>query len=130
MLLRPKLLFLSLAFGSIRPTLISCSGCGKENPRNTIALTMVNWVVAPPMPRPSTSTARKQKILSLNKTRSPTRTSWRKESRIIMNFSCLFVNDPAIAQLNHAFAIRGILLGVRDLHDGHALLIQLAEELH
>ena len=51
---------------------------GNENPRNTIALTTVNCVVAPPMPRPSTSTARKQNILSLNKTRSPTRTSWRK----------------------------------------------------
>src|SRR5439155_26228558 len=33
-------------------------------------------------------------------------------------------------ELNDAFAIRGILLGVRDLHDGHALLVQLAEQFH
>src|SRR4029077_8508685 len=82
------------------------------------------------MPRARTSTARKQKVLSLNKTRSPTRTSWKKESRIIANFFLLFVNDPAIPQLNDAFAIGRVLLRVRDLHDGHALFVQLAEELH
>src|SRR4029077_17327892 len=82
------------------------------------------------MPSPRTSTARKQKVLSLNKTRSPTRTSWKKESRIIANFFLLYVNDPAIPQLNDAFAVGGVFLGVRHLHDGHALFIQLAEELH
>src|SRR5215467_13356035 len=109
----PKLLFWSLALGSIRPTLINCSGCGKENPRNTIALTMVNWVVAPPIPRPRTSTARKQKILSLNKTRKPTRTSWRNESRIISFESWLLVYDPAVAQLDDTFAVGRVLLRVR-----------------
>src|SRR4029434_6292935 len=117
-------------FGSIRPTLINCSGCGKENPRNTIALTMVNWVVAPPMPRARTSTARKQKVLSLNKTRSPTRTSWRKESKIITNLLWLVVHDPAVAQLNDAFTVRCVFFGVSDLDDRHTLLVQFAEELH
>src|ERR1043166_2139726 len=82
------------------------------------------------MPSASTSTARKQKILSLNRTRRPTRTSWRNESKIITNFLLLFVNDPAIPKLNDAFAVGGVFLGVRDLHDCHALLIQLTEEFH
>src|SRR5438094_2208102 len=82
------------------------------------------------MPRPRTSTARKQKVLSLNKTRSPTRTSWRKESKIITNFFLLFVNDPTIAQLNDAFPIRSVFVRVCDLHDGHAFVIELAKQLH
>ena len=35
-----------------------------------------------------------------------------------------------VAQLNDAFALGGILLGVRDLHDGHPFVIELAKQLH
>src|SRR5215831_11216693 len=91
---------------------------------------MVNWVVAPPMPRASTSTAKKQNVLSLNKTRNPTRTSCRNESRIMRIYLWLCVNDPAVAQLNDAFAIGGVLFGMSHLRDCHALLIQSAEEFH
>src|SRR5664279_2674105 len=65
------------------PTLTSCSGCGKENPRRTIALTTANCVIAPPMPRARTSTARRQNDFSLKRMRRPMRISWRKASRII-----------------------------------------------
>src|SRR4029450_7240504 len=82
----PKLLFLSLAFGSIKPTLDSCSGWGNEKPRKTIALTTVNCVVAPPMPRASTSTARKQNDFSLKRRRRPTRGSGRKDPKNIVSY--------------------------------------------
>src|SRR6266496_6099826 len=44
--------------------------------------------------------------------------------------SLFLLHDPAIAQLDDAFAVGGILLGVRDLHNCHSLLVQLTEELH
>ena len=47
-----------------------------------------------------------------------------------MDFFLLFVNDPAIPQLNNAFAVRRILPGVRHLLDRHAFIIQLAERIY
>src|SRR5205814_3564514 len=79
----PKLLFWSLAFGSIKPTLTSSSGCGNETPRSTIALTTANCVLAPPMPGARTRMARRQNDFSLKKIRRPSRRSWAKVSRII-----------------------------------------------
>ena len=46
------------------------------------------------------------------------------------NFSLLFVNDPPVAQLNDAFPVRSVFVRVRDLHDGHAFIIELAKQLH
>src|SRR3977135_570697 len=83
MLPLPKLFCCAVACGSIRPTLTSCSGCGKENPRRTNALTMVNCVVTPAIPRARTSTANIQNDFSLKRMRRPTRTSWLKVSSII-----------------------------------------------
>ena len=40
------------------------------------------------------------------------------------------VNNPAVAQLNDAFAVRGVFLRVRDLNDGHAFIVELAEQPH
>src|SRR4030081_3821521 len=84
MLPLPKLFCCGVPWGSIRPTLTSCSGWPKGNPRRTKALTMVNWVVTPAIPSARTNTARKQNDFSLKRMRKPTRTSWRKVSRIIM----------------------------------------------
>src|SRR6476646_5046333 len=80
MLPTPKLLFCSLAWGSINPTLINCSGWGKENPRNTKAFTTVNCVVTPQMPSARTRTASKQNDFSLIKTRNPIRISCKNDS--------------------------------------------------
>src|SRR6267378_3045546 len=114
----PKLLFIGVPCGSISPTLINCSGCGNENPRNTIALTTVNCVVTPQMPSPSTSTARKQNDLSLNKTRRPTRTSCQNELNIIVTphqlsalcfplfSSALFLRPSYVLLANHVPVVR------------------------
>src|SRR5205814_3143378 len=51
-------------------------------------------------------------------------------ARISNPRSLFSFHNPAIAELNDWFAVGGILLGVRDLHDRHALLVQLTEELH
>src|SRR2546421_11185565 len=83
MLPLPLLFCCAVACGSMRPTLISCSGCAKENPRRTNALTMVNCVVTPAMPSARTRTAIKQNDFSLKRMRKPTRISCRRVSRII-----------------------------------------------
>src|ERR1043166_1977210 len=108
---------------------MSCSGCGKENPRKTMALTTVNCVVTAPMPSASTSTARKRKPLSINKTRSPTRTSCPNASSII-TLPLAIAGHPAVAQLHDPVAIAGVFLRVRDLDDGRALGVKFLEELH
>ena len=38
--------------------------------------------------------------------------------------------QPPVAELNGAAAVAGIRFGVRDLHDGGALLVEFAEEFH
>src|ERR1043166_1082014 len=108
---------------------MSCSGCGKENPRKTMALTTVNCVVAAPIPRASTSTARKRKPLSFNKTRNPTRTSCPNASSII-TLPLAVAGHPTVTQLNDAVAVAGVFLRVRDLNDGRALGVQLLKKLH
>src|SRR2546421_5506713 len=87
----PKLFCCGGACGSSRPTLMSCSGCGKENPRKTKALTMVNCVVTPAMPSARTRTASRQNDFSLKRMRRPMRISWLRVSRIILE-TCLVLD--------------------------------------
>src|SRR6185503_21037559 len=42
----------------------------------------------------------------------------------------LFVDDPAVAQVNHPRAVAGVGLRMRNLDDRGPLLVELLEELH
>src|SRR5438874_2853940 len=94
-----------------------------------MALTTVNWVVAAPIPRASTSTARNRKPLSFNKTRKPTRTSCPNASSII-TLPLAVAGHPTVTQLNDAVAVAGIFLRMGHLNDGRALGVQLLKKLH
>ena len=47
-----------------------------------------------------------------------------------MNFFLLLVNDPAIPQLNDAFAVGWVLFRMRDLHDGCSFRVQSVEKVY
>src|SRR5438045_3400562 len=82
------------------------------------------------MPRARTRVARKQNDFSLNNTRSPTRTSCRNESSIIISSLLVRFHHPTVAQLDDAIAVAGVFFRVRDLNDGRAFGIQFLKELH
>ena len=47
-----------------------------------------------------------------------------------MNFFLLFVNDPAIPQLNDVFAVGWVLFRMRDLHDSCSFRVRSVEKVH
>ena len=48
----------------------------------------------------------------------------------MMNFFLLFVNDPAIPQLDDAVAAGWVFFRMRDLHDGCSFSVQSVEKVH
>src|SRR5687767_7228734 len=51
-------------------------------------------------------------------------------ARAATNTPVLAVNNPAVAQIDDAAAVGGVRLGVCDLNDRRALVIELLEQLH
>src|SRR5213592_677726 len=97
------------------------SGSWNGSPLRKRSLIKLKIVVFSPMP-----SARVKTAIEVN---AGDCRSLRKAN--IRSFISLFsFHNPAVAQLNHPLSIRCIFLRVRDLHDGHAFVIELAKQLH
>src|SRR5438477_1502433 len=90
-------------------------------PRRNKSLIKLKIVVFSPMPIASVIIASAEKPGDLRSWRSANFTSF---------MSLVSFYNPAVAQLNNAFAIGSVLLRMRDLDDGHAFIIKLAKQLH
>src|SRR5437867_10283818 len=99
--------------------ILSASGYGSG--RSRTALTMLKVAVFAPMPSASVRTATNVNPGDLR--------SWRR-ANFRSFISSVFFHNPAVAQLNDAFAVRSVFLRVRDLNDGHAVVIEFPKQLH